>query len=361
MVKARKQVSQPVGPQRGEKSQGNYNIWYSKYSGERPGNHQKNQTSSRCCISKDAGETSGNTRDHAYICLKFARGCCPLGYECSWLHSLPTAKFNAKLDLTRDCFGRERHSEVRDDQSGVGSFSVDAETARTLYVGGIAVSPRNIQSVVEKHFREWGEIENMKVLAAKGVAFVRYKNRANAEFAREAMQQQTLGNREVLNVRWATMDPNPFVAKRKQKESERTLGAAVSKSLPEEGPWKDRYGGPTKKRHYGASRIQGEAVEAYPDTDHQYQEQQLVTSNSLLEVSEISGSLTTHTQPKTLSDLVEWSKKQASLSNACSERAQSCVPKATDSVQVDTQGTKNLKSMPSLVSAYSSSSEDETD
>lgn len=48
----------------------------------------------------------------------------------------------------------------------------------------------------------------VRILKNRGVAFVTYKTRANAEFAREAMMNQNLENNEIINVRWATADPN---------------------------------------------------------------------------------------------------------------------------------------------------------
>ena len=41
------------------------------------------------------------------------------------------------------------------------------------------------------------------------MAFVTYVNEYNAQFAKEAMACQSLDNDEILNVRWATEDPNP--------------------------------------------------------------------------------------------------------------------------------------------------------
>ena len=43
----------------------------------------------------------------------------------------------------------------------------------------------------------------------RSVAFVTYVNELNAQFAKEAMACQSLDNDEILNVRWATEDPNP--------------------------------------------------------------------------------------------------------------------------------------------------------
>lgn len=123
-----------------------------------------------------------------------------------------------------DIFGREKHGTYRDDMGGVGSMH---RVNRTLYVGRISedtsmsfrsaggaksnVDPDGENSpmakIVRRHFSEWGEIERVRVVAGRGIAFVTYKYEANAQFAKEAMMHQSLDHNEVLNVRWSTDDP----------------------------------------------------------------------------------------------------------------------------------------------------------
>lgn len=55
---------------------------------------------------------------------------------------------------------------------GVGSFM---RQNRTLYIGRIHVSD-DIEEIVARHFQEWGQIERVRVLTARGVAFVTYSN-----------------------------------------------------------------------------------------------------------------------------------------------------------------------------------------
>jgi hypothetical protein len=52
------------------------------------------------------------------------------------------------------------------------------------------------------------------------VAFVTYVSEFHAQFAKEAMACQSLDNDEILNVRWATEDPNPVqkVAEKRRLE-----------------------------------------------------------------------------------------------------------------------------------------------
>ena len=49
----------------------------------------------------------------------------------------------------------------------------------------------------------------VRVLQYRSVAFVTYVSEFNAQFAKESMACQSLDNDEILNVRWATEDPNP--------------------------------------------------------------------------------------------------------------------------------------------------------
>jgi len=146
------------------------------------------------------------------------------------LHSLPDPE-RALPDSSKDCFARDKFSDYRDDMGGVGTFT---RQNRTLYVGRIketGAGPET-EEVVRRHFKEWGEIEHstspstssffmiltlrasfslsaVRVLQYRSVAFVTYVSEHHAQFAKEAMACQSLDNDEILNVRWATEDPNP--------------------------------------------------------------------------------------------------------------------------------------------------------
>ncbi|KAL4909410.1 hypothetical protein BDW74DRAFT_174615 [Aspergillus multicolor] len=207
-----------------------FNIWYNKWSGgDREDKYlSKHAAPSRCNIAKDSGYTRADKVTGSYFCLFFARGVCPKGHECEYLHRLPTLHdlFNPNVD----CFGRDKHSDYRDDMGGVGSFM---RQNRTLYVGRIHVTD-DIEEVVARHFAEWGQIDRTRVLTSRGVAFVTYTNEANAQFAKEAMAHQSLDHNEILNVRWATVDPNPLAQKREARRLEEQAAEAVRRALPAE-------------------------------------------------------------------------------------------------------------------------------
>lgn len=132
-----------------------FNIWYNKWSGgDREDKYlSKHHAEGRCKIAKDSGYTRADKVAGSYFCLFFARGLCPKGHECEYLHRLPTLHdlFNPNVD----CFGRDKHSDYRDDMGGVGSFM---RQNRTLYIGRIHVSD-DIEEIVARHFSEWGQIE----------------------------------------------------------------------------------------------------------------------------------------------------------------------------------------------------------
>jgi hypothetical protein len=90
------------------------------------------------------------------------------------------------------------------------------------------------------------------VLNQRGVAFITYSNEANAQFAKEAMAHQcksfshlsrrgsvtdifpALDHDEILNVRWATPDPNPLSQKREARRIEEQAAEAIRRALPAE-------------------------------------------------------------------------------------------------------------------------------
>ena len=228
---------------------GEFNIWYGKRSGRRP---DRAPILNRCNVTLDAGVTKGSECRSTSFCLYFARGYCTRGYECSHLHRLPTRADDP--GLAEDIFGRDRFGTNRDDMGGVGSFL--STNQRTLYVGGLPASggagqasAAAVEARVRASFSEWGVVEYVKLLPLKSCCFVRYALRGSAEFAKEAMADRALdapagGGRQVgpsrggkpsdarkggkmLNIRWATEDPNPRQQERDKRRRVETMMGAV--------------------------------------------------------------------------------------------------------------------------------------
>lgn len=143
-----------------------FNIWYNKWSGgdREDAYMSKHQAKGRCNVATDSGYTKADRIPGSYFCLFFARGLCPKGQDCEYLHRLPNARVEKEGGLgdifpsNVDCFGRDKFSDYRDDMGGVGSFM---RVNRTLYVGRIHVTD-DIEEIVARHFQEWGQVERSK-------------------------------------------------------------------------------------------------------------------------------------------------------------------------------------------------------
>ncbi|KAI8138570.1 hypothetical protein BJV82DRAFT_673512 [Fennellomyces sp. T-0311] len=180
---------------------GTYNIWHNRWKGlERDWSKKGVRAKFKCNVARDSGDTIGSSNRNAYFCLFFAKGMCAQGPQCSMWHRIPNER--DEIETTIDCFGRDKYMEFRQDMGGVGSFNTQN---KTLYVGRIS-STDNMRDVVTRHFEQFGKLERIRLLRHRGVAFVTYKSRSNAEFAREAMMNQGLDNNEIINVRWATAE-----------------------------------------------------------------------------------------------------------------------------------------------------------
>ncbi|TIB04742.1 hypothetical protein E3P92_03307 [Wallemia ichthyophaga] len=207
-----------------------YNIWYNKWAGGdyEDSTNTKEHAQTRLDVPKDSGYTRADASGAKTYCLFFARGCCPLGAQCQYLHRLPRPQ-NILHDLSRDVFGREKHANYRDDMSGVGSFS---RQNSTLYIGRMAeYGEGRGENQLIKHFGEFGEIEKVRVLHGRGCGFVKFKNECNAQFAKEAMGSQSLDEGETLNVRWATEDPKADAIEEDRKRAAEEGSEKVTKRL----------------------------------------------------------------------------------------------------------------------------------
>ena len=218
----------------------------------------------RCNVANDSGYTRADKqKKETYMCLYFARGHCSNGAECGYHHRIPTDEDELRIDITHDVFGRERHRNYREDMGGVGSFLRDN---RTLYISNIKRSS-DMENVVKAHFAEWGEMEHVRVIHDKGLAFVKYKLRTTAEFAKEAMQDQSLDHEEIINVRWSNEDPNPQNKAQEDNQAYLRLAkmaAEKQKQLESQYQYaQEYYGNQSEYNQY-----------SYPITDNQYYQQQ---------------------------------------------------------------------------------------
>lgn len=196
-----------------------FNIWYLKWAGGDSSVRNTEKLKFRVDIKRDSGRTKADARSP--ICIFFARGYCYRGKRCPYHHRLPRPE--DRRIPTQDCFGRDKSMHYRDDMAGVGLLS---RVNRTLFVAGANMNDL-VQETMSRQFLEFGAIDKIRVLPAKNCAFVTYRFEAEAQFAKEAMDAQTLDGKDVLSVRWANDDPDPNA----QAENLRYLEEAAMKTV----------------------------------------------------------------------------------------------------------------------------------
>lgn len=199
-----------------------FNMWYLKWLGG-SSDRVYVQLRFRLDVLRDSGRTKAQR--NSPICLFFARGCCYLGRKCPYFHRTP--RDTDLIAPTKDCFGRDKTANYRDDMDGVGSFN---RVNRTLFVGGINMN-ESTEMQISTNFSAFGRIDKVRVLPSKSCAFVTYMTELEAQFAKEAMQGQTLGNNDVLSVRWANDDPNPEAHRIEQERAEQVTIDTVKRLL----------------------------------------------------------------------------------------------------------------------------------
>ncbi|CDK29459.1 unnamed protein product [Kuraishia capsulata CBS 1993] len=255
-----------------------FNLWYMKWSnGGDSSSHIQTHSKTRCHVKSDSGYTRADKHitdpnainTQKFICLYFARGSCCMGKNCEYLHRLP-----GERDIfppTLDCFGREKFSDYRDDMGGVGNFN---RVNRTLYVGRINsmdqsdASGSGIDALIAKTFAEWGEVERIRVIHDKGIAFVTYRIEACAQFAREAMAHQSLipnNEKEILNLRWASEDPDPKAKAREKRRREDVALETVEKLLNSIG---DDEEAAAKRQNVALKEVEEEGEDEGNDADN---------------------------------------------------------------------------------------------
>jgi len=202
-----------------------YNIWYDKYLTDRKEEKEKIPAMHICNPALDTGFTKADLQEKeggAFFCLYFAKGCCSEGVNCRYYHRVPTKNEADKIENLRDVFGRSRFATHRSDMGGVGTFTRDC---RTLYVSDLkmvdSANPiKDMIRIIYDNFSPWGEIEDINYIPTKAACFIRFSHRCFAEFAKEAMMDQSLVGEEILGVKWAFDDPNPMMKKKIEKEHE---------------------------------------------------------------------------------------------------------------------------------------------
>lgn len=247
-----------------------HNLWSGKEERNTGSNSisERTKRATRCDSFVDSGWTRGEANS-AFFCLYFARGKCSRGWACEYKHRVPTMGDDAHASHESDCFGRSRTETFVHANKGAGNYQRDS---KVLYVNwaGASRHANDVQGMIERDFSEWGPIWEVYVKHKECIAFVRYSYRYAAEFAKEAMNRQSLiesSAGEALLVRWANNDPNPVAVNEQKREREELYSERLERSDELHSPMSH-----TKLAKAAHKQLQGNEGE-YPDTEQQYEQQ----------------------------------------------------------------------------------------
>lgn len=217
-----------------------FNIWYLQWAGGDRSSNVTQRLKTRVKILEDSGYTRAKD-GKLPLCLFFARGCCYKGKSCQFLHRLPLPTDPAIP--SQDCFGRDKTADYKDNMGGVGLFN---KVNKTLYAAGLHVNDE-IEETLANQFREFGSIDKIRVLRSKACAFISFKYELEAQFAKEAMDGQTLDGNDTLTVRWANDDPNPNAQQLAKRSADDAALDTVKRLLAEEPKKRKTQPSPKKK------------------------------------------------------------------------------------------------------------------
>ena len=208
-----------------------YNKWYHRPSAGRSSlaSDKLKPAPSKVDVIRDSGSTQANFTDDFFaklpqkfsaaferkptykICINFARGNCTKGKKCRFLHRIPQQRDAALFSMSGFCefdvFGRKKFATPKRDGFGIGTHN-----CRTLRIERIAFSKykfaKDLLLDLRTAFAVYGPLEKISLLKKSSgldckVCFV---HRVSAEFAKVAMERQSLNNEEILLLKWNNSD-----------------------------------------------------------------------------------------------------------------------------------------------------------
>lgn len=324
-----------------------FNIWYLQWAGGDRSSNVTQRLKTRVKILEDSGYTKAKD-GKLPLCLFFARGCCYKGKSCQFLHRLPLPTDPAIP--SQDCFGRDKTADYKDNMGGVGLFN---KVNKTLYAAGLHVNDE-IEETIANQFGEFGSIDKIRVLRSKACAFISFKYELEAQFAKEAMDGQTLDGTDTLTVRWANDDPNPNAQQLVKRSADDAALDTVKRLLAEE-PRKKKTQPSSKKKPPKEEPVALE--KEHLDVEETVEEEEPTSSRRLLGTARLAalGKLQKPGKPTSTDSSTnggtDTNTSNAPPSNGASNRAPSIKPNLDSPVQATSASQSHFE-------GYGSSDED---
>ncbi|KAG5238305.1 hypothetical protein OIU78_007998 [Salix suchowensis] len=156
-------------------------------------------------------------RNRAHVCSFYARGECTRGAECPYRHEMPVTGELSQQNIKDRYYGVNDPVAMKLLNKAGDMPSLEPpedESIKTLYVGGL--DARISEQDLRDQFYAHGEIESVKMVPQRAIAFVTYTTREGAEKA-----AQELSNKLVIKgLRLKLMWGRPQAPKPEQESSE---------------------------------------------------------------------------------------------------------------------------------------------
>lgn len=142
-------------------------------------------------------------RNRAHVCSFFARGECTRGAECPYRHEMPITGELSQQNIKDRYYGVNDPVAMKLLNKAGDMPSLEPpedESIKTLYVGGL--DARISEQDLRDHFYALGEIESIKMVPQRAIAFVTYTTREGAEKAAEELSNKLVIKGLRLKLMW---------------------------------------------------------------------------------------------------------------------------------------------------------------
>ncbi|CAI0442773.1 unnamed protein product [Linum tenue] len=142
-------------------------------------------------------------RNRAHVCSFFIRGECTRGAECPYRHEMPVTGELSQQNIKDRYYGVNDPVALKLLNKAGEMPSLEPpedESIRTLYVGGL--DARVSEQDLRDNFYAHGEIESVKMVTQRAIAFVTYTTREGAEKAAEELSNKLVIKGLRLKLMW---------------------------------------------------------------------------------------------------------------------------------------------------------------
>ncbi|KAF2312596.1 hypothetical protein GH714_035177 [Hevea brasiliensis] len=142
-------------------------------------------------------------RNRAHVCSFYVRGECTRGAECPYRHEMPVTGELSQQNIKDRYYGVNDPVALKLLNKAGEMPSLEApedESIRTLYVGGL--DARITEQDLRDNFYAHGEIESIKMVPQRAIAFVTYTTREGAEKAAEELSNKLVIKGLRLKLMW---------------------------------------------------------------------------------------------------------------------------------------------------------------